>query len=61
MTKQPKTAQPLDDLHPSVGATHPADELVDLLAVHRVPGLSQGGEGARLLVLLTGLFVFALK
>lgn len=39
---------------------YPADELVDLLAVGGVTSLWQGGEGARLHVLLAGLFVFAL-
>lgn len=42
-------------------AFYPADELVDLLAVSGVPSLRQGGEGAGLHVLLTGLFVLTLK
>lgn len=49
-----------DNERPS-GKLYPADELVDLLAVGRVPGLWQGGEGAGLHVLLTGLFVLALR
>lgn len=53
------------DIQTVSGATarqrYPADELVDLLAVGRVAGLWQGGEGARLHVLLAGLFVLALK
>lgn len=44
----------------NVRRPYPADELVDLLAVGGVTSLWQGGEGARLHVLLTGLFVFAL-
>lgn len=40
---------------------YPADKLVDLLAVGSVTSLGQGGKGARLHVLLTGLLVFTLR
>lgn len=45
----------------SVRQLYPADKLVDLLAVGGVTSLGQGGERARLHVLLTGLLVFALR